>query len=56
MRIANLPAMRWLRGARLTLPTLRSARQPMPERCRETFAEEVRQFADFIARAAKRRE
>lgn len=56
MKFINLSAMRWFRAARKDLPERRYAGQPMPERCRETFASEVNWFTNMVAKANKRDE
>jgi hypothetical protein len=54
MKLFNLAAIRWFRNARKELPSSLYPGQTVPERCRETFANEVNWFANMIAKANRR--
>lgn len=56
MKIFNLAAIRWFRAARREMPSRRYPGQTVPDRCRETFANEVNWFASMVAKANKRDE
>lgn len=56
MKLYCLPAIRWLKDARKTLPSPRYPAQPMRERCKEVLSDQAQWYADLISKATKREE